>query len=95
MSLYDESEIGSNYSSSWLSAGQKTRLERLRDASDKVGDKIVDLLVKISPRGEAWLSGAPAYWLRDKLTWEDAIRPTDETLSVEVPAPWGSRSGLT
>ena len=26
---------------------------------------------------------------------EDAIRPTDQTLSVIVPAPWGAREGLT
>lgn len=78
----------------WASRGDKTKLERLEAASDKAGDKIVDMLVKISPRGEAWLSGVPAWWIRSKLTWEDATRPANEPLSAETPAAWGAREGL-
>jgi len=79
----------------WCSRGEKTRTEKLEARRDKIGDKIVDLLVRISPRGEAWLSGAPAFWIRGDLTWEDAIRPKNEPLSVVVPAPWGADRGLT
>lgn len=78
----------------WASRGDQTKLERLEVARDKVGDKIVTLLVKISPRGEAWLSGVPSWWIQSKLTWEDATRPTNEPLSAETPAAWGYREGL-
>lgn len=78
----------------WAGRGDRTKLERLEAARDKVGDKIVDLLYKISPRGEAWATGAPAWWIRSKLTWEDATRPTGEPLSVVVPAPYGATEGL-
>lgn len=83
---------GGRYQTSWLSAGAKTKLERLRASADKVGDKIYDLVTKISPRD--WSHGAPAYWIREKLSWEDATRPVNEPLSVVVPAPWGAREGL-
>jgi len=78
----------------WSSRGDKNLIERLQKRADKIGDSIVELLVKVSPRGEAWLTGAPARWIREKLTWEDAIRPVGEPLSVEVPAPWGHDKGL-
>jgi DNA repair protein RadC len=78
----------------WAGRGEQSKLETLRARADKIGDKIVDLIVKVSPRGEAWLTGAPAWWLREKLTWEDAIRPANEPLSVQVPAPWGATHGL-
>lgn len=80
---------------SWITRTERAKFERLEARADRIGDKIVNLIVQISPRGEAWLSGAPAWWIRERLTWEDAIRPTDEPLSVEVPAPWGANRGLT
>lgn len=86
-------KYGHNFSPSWLSKGQKTKLDALRAKKDKIGDKIIDLLVQVSPRGDTWLSGVPAWWLREKLTWEDAIRPTNETLSVVVPGSWGTPDG--
>lgn len=79
---------------SWITKTERGKLERLEAKADKIGDKIVELLVRVSPRGEAWLSGAPAWWIHDRLTWEDAIRPESEPLSVVVPAPWGRSEGL-
>jgi len=78
----------------WVPRSKRERLERLEAAADRVGDKIVELLVRVSPRGEAWLTGAPAWWIRERLTWEDAVRPVGEPLSVEVPAPYGATRGL-
>jgi hypothetical protein len=86
-------KYGHNFQSQWLSKGQKAKLEKLRAAKDKIGDKIVDLLVRVSPRGDTWLSGVPSWWIQSKLTWEDAIRPVGETLSVVVPGAYGSRDG--
>jgi nitroimidazol reductase NimA-like FMN-containing flavoprotein (pyridoxamine 5'-phosphate oxidase superfamily) len=64
---------------SWVGRGERTKLEKLEARANKIGDKIVDLLVQVSPRGEAWLSGAPAWWIREKLTWEKTrfSRPTN------------------
>jgi len=86
-------KYGHHFQSSWLSSAQRNKLAKLRAAQDKIGDKIVDLLVQVSPRGETWLSGVPAWWLREKLTWEDAIRPANEPLSVVVPGSYGSHDG--
>ena len=96
-----ESELSRKYGGShfqnwrlYLGRTERAKLERLEARADKIGDKIVDLIVRISPRGEAWLSGAPAWWIRERLTWEDAVRPASEPLSVVVPAPWGRAEGL-
>jgi hypothetical protein len=82
-------KYGSIYQSSWLKKGDRDKLDALRARADKIGDKIVELLVRVSPRGEAWLSGVPAHWIRSELTWEDAIRPKNEPLSVTPPSAWG------
>jgi hypothetical protein len=87
-------DYGSHGWRQWITRGEKTRLEKLEAAADKVGDKITEMLPKISPRGDAWYTGAPAWWIREKLSWEDATRPVNESLSVEVPAPYGQREGL-
>ena len=84
-------KYGHNFSSSWLSKGQKTKLESLRAKKNKIGEKIYELVERISPRD--WSSGVPSWWVRSKLTWEDAIRPKNEPLSVVVPGAYGSRDG--
>jgi hypothetical protein len=92
-----ERQLGSKYGyqhqRSWLGKGERDKLERLEARTNKIGDKIVELLVRVSPRGETWLSGTPAWWIRQKLSWEDAIRPKDEPLSVVVPGAYGYRDG--
>lgn len=72
-----------------------TALYRTRVTVDDAGDQIVDLLVRVSPRGETWLSGVPTWWIREKLTWEDAVRPAGEALSVDVPLAYGATRALT
>ena len=74
---------------SWASQGEKTRLDKLYAARAKVGDAIVKVIVKASPRGETWLSGVPIYHLYGKLPWEDVVRPAHEPLSALPPPAWG------
>lgn len=73
---------------SWITKGERAKLERLDAREDKLGEKIYDLATKVSPRD--WSFGAPSWWVRHKLTWEDAIRPTSEPLSVVPPLSYGS-----
>ena len=75
------------YEHQWLKKGERDKLEKLQERAGKIGDKIVELIKKISPRD--WMSGVPAYWIRSELTWEDAIRPKGEPLSVTPPTAWG------
>lgn len=74
---------------SWASRGEKNRLEKLEKKRDRIGDAIVDLIVRESPRGEAWRSGAPVFWLYGETPWEDVVRPADEPLSRVPPPPYG------
>jgi hypothetical protein len=84
-------KYGHNFQTQWLSAGQKKKFEKLREAKDKVGEKIYELVARVSPR--QWDRDVPAWWVREKLTWEDAIRPKDEPLSVVVPGSYGVPDG--
>ena len=91
-----EIEMNSKYGRGhepWWPRSARTKREKLRERQDKIGAKITDLLVRVSPRGETWLSGVPAYWIYEKLTWEDAIRPANEPLSVVVPGAYGYPDG--
>ena len=84
-------KYGHHFDRTWLSPGQRNKLDKLRERRDKIGEQIIDLIVRVSPRGDTWLHGVPSFWLREELTWEDVIRPKDEPLSVVVPgayAPW-------
>ena len=74
---------------SWASGGEKVQLEKVYRARDKIGRAIVELIVKVSPRGEKWLSGCPTHYLYRKLPWEDVVRPTHEHLSALPPPAWG------
>ena len=79
----------------WASKGDRNKLDKLQDRASKIGDKLLEILYRVSPRGDAWRTGAPVYWIYEKLSWEDAIRPVNEPLSVVVPAPYGANRGLT
>lgn len=84
-------KYGHNFNRSWLSNAQRAKLEKLREREDKIGEKIFDLVTKISPRD--WGRGVPSHWVRRELTWEDAIRPAAEPLSVVVPGSYGYPDG--
>ena len=74
---------------SWASRGDKVRLEKLEAKRNRVGDAIVEVIVKASPRGESWRSGVPVFWLQSELPWEDVVRPAHEPLSKLPPPAWG------
>ncbi len=82
---------GANFNRSWLTRPQQKKLEAFQERADKIGEKIFELVTKISPRD--WSYGVPTWWVRRELTWEDAIRPKGEPLSVVVPGSYGSRDG--
>lgn len=87
---------GGDYQRSWLTRGEQNRFDAFRERAGKVEDKIFDLVVRISPRGDAWKHGVPGHWVTHDLTWEDAIRPVGEPLSVVVPPSWGNtKSSVT
>lgn len=77
----------------WWPKSAKTKFEKLRERQYKIGEQISELILKISPRGDRWFHGAPAWWVYEKLTWEDAIRPANEPLSVVVPGSYGNPDG--
>ncbi len=81
------------YQRPWLSSAERKKLDALEDKRRKIGDKIFDLLVRVSPRGDAWLHGVPSVWVYTELTWEDAIRPKNEPLSVVTPGGYGFPAG--
>lgn len=84
-------KYGHNFQRQWLSKGQRDKLESLQARKDKIGEKIFELITRVSPRD--WSSGVPSWWVQSKLTWEDAIRPANEPLSVVVPGSYGYPDG--
>jgi len=86
-------KYGSGFQGSWLKAGERKAKERLGAAMDKAGDAVFEYVQAISPRD--WSTGVPAYWVRESLTFEDAVRPVDEPLSVTPPLSYGSTSPKT
>lgn len=80
---------GDRNARSWASRGDKMRLEKLEAKRDRIGDKIVDFIVKESPRGESWRSGVPSHWLTEKLAWDDIVKPANEELSTLPPTAYG------
>ena len=84
---------GTSYQSPWLKAGERSTLERLRAARGRVGDAFTKHLASFSPRD--WENGVPHHWVCESLTYEDAARPRNETLSVRPPMAYGSTYRMT
>ncbi len=72
----------------WLSRGQRTKYDRLADAVDRAWNQFFTHLQAISPRD--WSSGVPTWWLGEKLSYEDAVRPVTEPLSVTPDLAYGA-----
>lgn len=72
----------------WASRGEKTRLDKLMAAQSRAGDRVMKILDAVSPRN--WHSGVPWHWVNEELTWEDAVRPIDQPLSVTPPLAFGA-----
>lgn len=66
---------------------EQRKRDAARAAMDKASDKFMAHLDAISPRN--WHEGAPAHWVYEDLTYEDAVRPLNEKLSVVPPLAYG------
>jgi hypothetical protein len=85
-------KYGPELQRSWLGAGERSRLDRLSDAKAKAGDAFYEHVRAMSPRD--WGSGVPYCWVLESLTYEDAVRPAGEKLSVTPPLPFGATEHL-
>ena len=81
-------KYGGDYRTTWLTTGEAKKETKLREASDAAQNAFIDYLTEISPR--YWKSGVPVHWLCEELTYEDAIRPVDQPLSVVPPLAYGA-----
>lgn len=66
----------------YAKAAERKRLDQFSKAERKACDRFCKHLASISPRD--WSSSVPVSWLRDRLTYADAL--TTEALSM-VPDP--------
>jgi hypothetical protein len=86
-------KYGSRAETSWLSVGERKKLEALRAKVGKVGDAFVAYVASISPRD--WSYGVPVSWLYEDLSFDDAVRPLSEKLSVKPPLSYGATEHRT
>jgi hypothetical protein len=76
------------YDRTWLLKGERDREDRAVAAVDRAGAAFFAYLQSISPRD--WSTGVPAHWLCEKLSYDDAVRPRGEPLSVVPPLSYGA-----
>jgi len=76
----------------YASESERKKLDSLRDRKWKTGSKFYPILEEVSPR--RWESGVPAWWIHRELSWEDAIRPLNERLSVTPPLAYGATEAM-
>jgi hypothetical protein len=69
----------------YAKAVERKKLDQLDRAEKRAFYRFTAFLASVSPR--SWESGVPCAWLRDSLTFDDAI--TRAALSVVPPAAWG------
>lgn len=70
------------------SSSEDKRLDRLDAAYGRAYDRMFTLL-EASPRN--WSFNVPAHWVVTELSYDDAIRPIGEPLSVVPPVSYGNR----
>lgn len=80
-------KYGGAWNRSWLRNTEEKRLAQKTEATDKARRKFFDFVMSISPRD--WNYGVPYHWICEELTYEDAVRPLDEKLSVVPPLAYG------
>lgn len=84
-------KYGPGRQSHWYSAGERTRLERLRAAYDRQCSRMFRLLEK-SPR--RWDTGVPSWWVAQCLEYADAILPVNVPLARTPPLAYGATEPL-
>lgn len=67
-------------------ATKRRKLEQLDRAERRQSERFYTLLASISPRD--WTHGVPCNWIRQSLTFADAI--TRDALSTVPPPSWGN-----
>lgn len=72
------------------SRGERRRLDELNARRDRAADAVFAILEQ-HPAPRDWRHGVPAWWVAEKLSYEDAYRPLNEPLSVTVPLGYGMR----
>jgi hypothetical protein len=72
----------------WAPRAEQKKFAQIGARMDRTGAKMMQILDTVSPRN--WHHGAPSRWVYGELTWDDAIRPLDEPLSVTPPLPYGA-----
>lgn len=82
------SKYGSDWKLSWLSSSERRVLALTSKSLEKATDRFLEHLRAISPRD--WSYGVPVYWVCAELTYDDAVRPTTEKLSVVPPLSYGA-----
>jgi hypothetical protein len=70
----------------WCKASERNAYERASVAYDKASDAFYTLLDN-APRD--WRRGVPMHWVVMDLSYQDAFRAANETLSVEPPRAYG------
>jgi hypothetical protein len=73
---------------SWMSRGERAKLDKLAARRDRVQSRMFEMTKEFSPRN--WSHGVPAWWIAEKLTFADMIRPISEPLSVTPPLAYGA-----
>ena len=81
-------KYGGDYRESWFTTTETRKDMKLREAMNAAQKAFIDYITEISPR--YWKSGVPVHWLCEKLTYEDAVRPVDQALSVVPPLAYGA-----
>lgn len=86
-------KYGPEWQASWSSRGERTSVDRARTAEEKAADAFNAHLAAI--QGRDWSYGVPGSWLREEITFDDAVRPPSEKLSVVPPIAFGYTSPRT
>lgn len=86
-------KYGSEPPRSWLTRGERAAVDRIDSAMDVAQIRFFVHLREISPRD--WSYGVPAWWVYENLTYEDAVRPVGEKLSVVPPMAYGATAPRT
>jgi hypothetical protein len=81
-----ERKYGPGVSLGWTCGQERKRAEKVRERHEHAQDAMFRVLEDSS---RDWRSGVPVAWVTEELTYDDAVRPLDEPLSVVPPCAYG------
>ncbi len=85
-------KYGPGFQTSWASKAEQKKVEQLRNRLDRIRGKMFAIVERVSPRD--WGRGVPAHWIASDLSWDDVVRPINESLSVTPPLAYGATSPM-